>query len=313
MRRKGFTLIELLVVIAIIAVLIGLLLPAVQKVREAAARSRCENNLKQIGLACIGYHDLIGRFPPGISVPVNNGASGDTFLTDWPSPAKVLQPPAPNTFGSWLTWILPHMEQDNVYNVVSTESTNFTQRDYNYCSSTTDAGATVVESFICPSDFVPRTVITYSTYFFGINSYFANAGTSAWPLNGASLNGVMYYNSSVRMTDITDGRSNTLLAGERFSQDSTYNSSQLLEDTRGWAWCNYNSGQDHLGDTSYPLNSTAATTGVTSRRTNFGSGHNGGTNFVFCDGSVHFLTNNVNLITLQRLSIPNDGTVVELP
>jgi prepilin-type N-terminal cleavage/methylation domain-containing protein/prepilin-type processing-associated H-X9-DG protein len=313
MKRKGFTLIELLVVIAIIAILIGLLLPAVQKVREAAARMKCQNNFKQIGLACHNFHDTYQRFPPGICVPVDNGASGDTFTSDWPI-GKVLQPPVPNSFGSWLMWILPYVEQGNIYTAVGTNSSNYTQRDYTYCGSTTAPGASVIPIYICPSDYVPRSVITYSVYFFGINSYFANAGTSAWPLKSASLNGVMYYNSKVRITDITDGTSNTFLAGERYSLDPTYTSTQLLPDTRGWAWCNYNSGQDLLGDTAYVLNSKASpTTGTNARRTNFGSGHTNGANFLLCDGSVTFLANGISIVTYQRLSVPNDGNAVNIP
>jgi prepilin-type N-terminal cleavage/methylation domain-containing protein/prepilin-type processing-associated H-X9-DG protein len=311
-RRHGFTLIELLVVIAIIAVLIGLLLPAVQKTREAASRIKCQNNLKQIGLACHTYHDNNQRFPSGICVPVANGASGATFVTDWPA-GKILQPPAANVFGSWLMWILPYMEQGNVYAAVGTASSNYTQRDYTYCGSTTAPGATYVSSYVCPSDNVPRQVITYSVYFFAINSYFANAGTSAWPLPTAGLNGVMFYNSQVRLTSITDGSSNTFLAGERYSYDPTYNSTQLLEDTRGWAWCNYNSGQDHLGDTAHPINSQASAIGNTARRTNFGSNHTGGANFLLCDGSVRFVSNGIDIVTLQRLSVPNDGNAVSVP
>jgi prepilin-type N-terminal cleavage/methylation domain-containing protein/prepilin-type processing-associated H-X9-DG protein len=312
-RRNGFTLIELLVVIAIIAILIGLLLPAVQKVREAAARTKCQNNLKQIGLACHNFHDSYNRLPPGISAPVDTGASGDLFANDFP-PGKLLQPPVPNQFGSWLMFILPYMEQSALYTQIGQLSSNYTQRDYAYCGSPTAPGATVISSYICPSDNIPRQVITYSVYYFGINSYFANAGTWAWPVGSSlSLNGVMFYNSKVPLTGIPDGSSNTLLAGERFSLDPTYTSSQLLEDTRGWAWCNYNSGQDHLGDTQWPINSKASTTGNNARRTNFGSGHSGGANFALCDASVRFITNDIDIVTLQRASMRDDGMVVALP
>ena len=324
MKRKGFTLIELLVVIAIIAVLIGLLLPAVQKVREAAANAQCKNNLKQMGIACQSYHDQIGRFPCGMSVPVDNGSSGDFYSSDWP-PNPVLQPPVANVYGSWALWILPNMEQGNVYNAcaaLSNSATNgaapnvnqpFTAREYSYCGSAVAPGATVIKTYICPSDYVPAEVITYSKYFFGINSYFANAGTKSWPVYTAGLNGVLYYNSNLRIASIKDGTSNTLLIGERFSQDATYTSTQLLENTRGWAWTNYNSGQDSLGDTKWPLNTPAAVCGNNDRRTNFGSGHVNGANFVLCDGSVTFLQNSMSLTTLQNLSTPADGNVASVP
>jgi prepilin-type N-terminal cleavage/methylation domain-containing protein/prepilin-type processing-associated H-X9-DG protein len=303
-RGAGFTLIELLVVIAIIAILIGLLVPAVQKVREAAARAQCQNNLKQIGLALHNYHDTKKHFPSGILVPIGNGSGA----INPPTPAP--QPPAANQFGSWLMAILPYVEQQSVYAQVQTASNNFSMREYSYCGTPTAPGATVISTYICPSDYVPETVIQYSIYFFAVNSYFSNAGTSAWPVATASFNGVMYYNSSVKITAITDGTSNTLLAGERNSLDPT---DTALPTTRGWAWTNYNSGQDHLGDTRWPINSTAATIGTQARLTNFGSGHTGGANFVMCDGSVHFVSADLSIVTLQRLSVPNDGNPVTLP
>jgi prepilin-type processing-associated H-X9-DG protein len=146
-----------------------------------------------------------------------------------------------------------------------------------------------------------------------VNSYFGNAGTKAWPVSSASLNGVLYYNSSVKISDITDGTSNTLLAGERYSKDPAVPDSDL-SDWRGWAWTNYNSGGDHLGDTNWPINSPASTIGLNSRKTNFGSGHTGGANFVLCDGSVRFLTqtSTASLVNFQRLSVRNDGQPVTL-
>jgi prepilin-type N-terminal cleavage/methylation domain-containing protein/prepilin-type processing-associated H-X9-DG protein len=307
MRRKGFTLIELLVVIAIIAILIALLVPAVQKVRAAAARAQCTNNLKQIGLALHAHHDAKKRFPSGIMVPTGKDAPSGGITNP---PPNCPPPPEPGKWGSWLTYIMPYIEQSPLYSQLI-----LTGREYGYCNGPNSPGATVVSVYICPSDFVPKTTITYGTYYFGVNSYFANAGTKAWPVASASFNGVMYYNSSVKIGHITDGTSNTLLAGERYSKDPGMQDSEL-SDVRGWAWTNYNSGEDHLGDTSWPMNSQKAVTGADARKNNFGSGHTGGANFLLCDGSVRFLSTSFSsgngLVNWQRLSVPNDGHPVTL-
>jgi prepilin-type N-terminal cleavage/methylation domain-containing protein/prepilin-type processing-associated H-X9-DG protein len=302
--RRGFTLIELLVVIAIIAILIGLLVPAVQQVREAAARTQCENNLKQIGLGLHNFHDSYRRFPSGIMAAIGS-ESGAILPSSCP---KCQQPPMPGKWGSWLTWIQPFVEEQNLYNLL-----NLNGREYGYCQGENSPGAKVIPLYICPSDYVPKSTIQYGVYYFGVNSYFGNAGTKAWPVSSASLNGVLYYNSRVRISDITDGTSNTLLAGERYSKDLAVPDSEL-SDWRGWAWTNYNSGGDHLGDTSWPINSPASTIGQDSRKTNFGSGHEGGANFVLCDGSVRFLTMTSvsSLVNFQRLSVINDGYPVTL-
>jgi prepilin-type N-terminal cleavage/methylation domain-containing protein len=316
-RRQAFTLIELLVVIAIIAILIALLVPAVQKVRDAAARTQCGNNLKQIALACHGFHDANKRLPAGISCPVNTGVSGQMFVTDFPV-GKVQNPPIPNQFGSWLMFILPYIDQTPLYTQIDQLSGSCSQREYSYCNGPTSPGAGVIAAYVCPADNKPKMTVTFTsggvTYHFGINSYFGNAGTWAWPTGASlSLNGVMFYNSRIPFQQITDGTSNTLLAGERYSMDSTYTSTQLLEDTRGWAWCNWNSGQDLLGDTAWPINSKASTTGTTARRTNFGSGHLGGAHMALCDGSIRFFPSNTDIVALQRMSIRDDGNAVTLP
>jgi prepilin-type N-terminal cleavage/methylation domain-containing protein len=177
-RRSAFTLIELLVVIAIIAILIGLLLPAVQKVREAAARMQCSNNIKQLALALHNYHDAMGAFPPG-----RDGRSISTHA-----------------------YLLPYIEQDNVYRLV-----DFTVSHSNAANAT--ARATPVKTFLCPSD-------PYNTLPAGQagNNYRVNQGSNIlWGLpatSGANStmpapNGPLFLTSKVKMTDITDGTSNT--------------------------------------------------------------------------------------------------------
>src|SRR5262249_18781419 len=145
MKRRGFTLIELLVVIAIIAVLIGMLLPAVQKVREAAARSKCANNLKQLAVAAQSFHDSYSRLPSGINLPISK-QSGAVFPTNALVPSGRVGPaPAPTLFYGWPIALLPFLEQNNVYSHL-----NLTQREFANCNGPNSVGATVIPVLICP-------------------------------------------------------------------------------------------------------------------------------------------------------------------
>src|SRR6266849_3878275 len=182
-RKSGFTLIELLVVIAIIAILIGLLLPAVQKVREAAARIKCANSLKQIGLACHNFESSYQRFPTGLRVATPSGAGKQT--TD----------SGTNLFIE----LLPFFEQDNLrknWDMIDNRNNVFVKNGTNYVGSPNSLSAQVIKILICPSAQFPSEQLAVTTgsqqAYYGVNSYVGNGGTRQYYYTDATKDGVFY-------------------------------------------------------------------------------------------------------------------------
>jgi prepilin-type N-terminal cleavage/methylation domain-containing protein len=313
--RHGFTLIELLVVIAIIAVLIALLVPAVQKVRDAAARTQCANNLKQVALATHAFHDAKKRFPSGVNVPVGT-TTGMVFPTNkLYKNGTIADPPEPGMWISWGEAILPYIEQTNLQTTL-----NLTKNQYANCKGPNSVGAQIIPIFLCPADPLPFKVSTHVsggvTYYFGMNSYGSNGGTRSWYSSAYANNGVMWINSSVRLTGITDGTSNTFLYGERWHFDPNYADIATLG---GWAWANFSAQEDYVLSTPVPINYLVPPNPTTQNQYDricaYGSGHPSGAHFAMADGTVRFLTltRTGDLPTLQALSTRSAREPLSVP
>jgi prepilin-type N-terminal cleavage/methylation domain-containing protein/prepilin-type processing-associated H-X9-DG protein len=306
-RSAGFTLIELLVVIAIIAILIALLVPAVQKVRAAAARTQCQNNLKQIGLGMHMYQDQLKTLPPG-------------WLTN--SSGSV----AHNPGWAWSLLILPNIEQGTIYNLINPNlsSPGPTNGLPSTCGTTTpEPGFTVEQTtfqtpvpiYLCPADKTGTLNGNFGNY--GKNNYVINR----WVLGPDSSSRFGPYT----IQGIPDGSSNTILAGER---DITWNTAAVAFVRHNNSSCSFE-GRAGRGIMPMPNPGTAWTTG-NDQRLAYSSQHYTGCNFLFADGSVHYISNSIDAdpnnnwtdfpltatdttwpnFTLQRLQIPNDNLVV---
>ena len=297
--RRGFTLIELLVVIAIIAVLIALLLPAVQQAREAARRSQCKNNLKQVGLALHNYHDTMQTFPPGM---INSPAAAGTTGTGW----------------AWSAFILPGMDQAPLYNNLQPNGpmdvTNATQLAYL---------RTILPVYLCPSNpsatpaqnpYTPIVTNGSTATAIGMSNYVAVAGQLDMDSGYGAKDGTFFNNSKIGIRDITDGTSNTAIVMERDTLKSKTGDGNHLGGN--WAGvsapictnCNYDfyavmvSARGTYGS----LNGT----GTRDDRRAPASAHVGGVHMLLGDGSIRFVSENVDATTYYRLASRADGFVL---
>ncbi len=291
-QRCGLTLVEILVVIGIIGALIGLLLPAVQRVRDADMRTRCMNQLRQIGLALHQYHDAQRSLPPGMSY---------------------LDGTDPYPFMSWNTRILPFLEQQALW--VQAQKAYALDRSF-YDNPPHTNRTVVVSLFSCPAD--PRTLsvqqladgqrVTFTDYL-GVE------GT-----NQNRQNGVLFLDSQIRLTDITDGTSNTLCVGER---------PPSADGILGWWYAGEGQSKDGSADMvlgvrelnmgnfgrDCPLGPYSFGPGRPNNQCDafhFWSQHIGGAHFLFADGSVHFLSYSANDV-LPALATRAGGEAVDWP
>ncbi len=295
-RRVGFTLIELLVVIAIIAILIALLVPAVQKVREAAARTQCVNNMKQIGIALHGYHDANKQLP------------SSEFHPNGTNPVK----------WNWIPKILGHCDQDPVHSQLNFKINGDLAPNYALLSKP-------FPLFLCPANpFAlvmreeethpsPSFVLSQADYAANAGDYKNATGVGALPdygnLNYTSgeVRGVMgRWGWAAKIVQITDGTSNTFAVGECVG-----------------AFCiTQNLASQSWGTTAHPINymneSLAANLPTQGNprwdeSIGFRSFHPGGTNFLFCDGTVRFVDQSIDMVTYRALASRANNESVSLP
>jgi prepilin-type N-terminal cleavage/methylation domain-containing protein/prepilin-type processing-associated H-X9-DG protein len=327
--RPAFTLIELLVVIAIIAILIGLLLPAVQKVREAAARAKCSNNLKQLGLAAHNYQSAYGKLPYGMYRVQN---------PEFP-PDPALPPDGQGRhqrFGLMLQ-LLPYIEQDALQKRWDYYVFSNNEKDENGISFGPGwyfLKQNVVKTLECPSQPIGEhrsQPVSGPAGLYALTSYYGAAGTRGYPRRDTTntrpalsqfRDGVFDQNRQNKLETITDGTSNTVMFGERHYYDPVFDSSPIVDDRIadwGWVWFGAQ-GDNFLGcnvkiNFRLPANFDTLGGGVQQllfedRINAYGSAHTGGANFTLADGSVRFIKDSISPVSFLALGTRAKGEVI---
>lgn len=311
--RRGFTLIELLVVIAIIAILIALLLPAVQQAREAARRTQCKNNLKQIGLAVHNYHDTFNALPAG-SIVLLNAAGTQYFGHGW----------------TWHASLLPYLDQAPMYNAIQGPQNDGLGSELGGVNSPKQqlSGKTLLSVFWCPSQ--PNFSNGAQKNEYAPSNYNGNMGTRigdgsdncisgsvataadmvSKPWGCMNGDGIFYISSSVQFRDVTDGLSNTIFVSEVL--DSGGDAANLGGAGSDRKHCFSNGADDNppqemteyliAAETNDPINAYTEEAA--------GSYHVGGAQFSLGDGSVRFLSENINMPTYRALSTRANGEII---
>jgi prepilin-type N-terminal cleavage/methylation domain-containing protein/prepilin-type processing-associated H-X9-DG protein len=296
-RTRGFTLIELLVVIAIIAILIGLLLPAVQKVREAANRTQCQNNLKQITLGLHNYAGANGHFP--------SAYTGVGLSPGW----------------GWSSKILPYVEQENLYKTLGVDVVPF--------GTPPQAGPTLnmqlkLKVFRCPSDPAPDLNKARPggaprdgavSNLFATSNYRGIAGPTTYPFffSDLDMGGIMFQNSKVRFEQITDGTSNTLIVGE--CKYNPRDGDAVPPNPSACIWAGMTGltpqGSIRISDVMWWVDQDASRLNGSASQA-FGSRHTGGAYFGFADGSIRFFRENSDPNVVHWLAGRDDGHIVPI-